>query len=79
MDDLRRALTATSLYNSVGVSDVDTRAKAADGTEIVDLLVEGSAAKTRTLSGSVGYETGLGASQSPPPGPTATCSRRKAR
>ena len=61
VDDLRRALVSTSLYQSVGVSNVDTGRTAADGTEVVDLRVQGAPAKTRTLAGTLGYETGLGA------------------
>jgi translocation and assembly module TamA len=60
VDDLRRALVATSLYGSVGVEPVDTGQRAADGTARVDLRVTGTAAPPRTLSGSLGYETGLG-------------------
>ena len=62
VDDLRRALVATSLYSSVGVSNVDTGRAAPDGTEVVDLAVQGAPAPTRTLSGALGYDTGLGAS-----------------
>ena len=61
VDDLRRALVATSLYQSVGVTNVDTGRTAADGTEVVDLRVQGAPAQTRTLAGALGYETGLGA------------------
>ncbi len=64
VDDLRKALVATSLYNSVAVSKLDTGTVAPDGTEVVNLAVQGTAAKPHTLSGSVGYETGLGASVS---------------
>ncbi len=62
VDDLRRALVATTLFSSVGVQPVDTGRPGPNGTEAVDLLVTGKAAPTRTLSGGLGYETGLGAS-----------------
>ena len=64
VDDLRKALVATSLYNSVAVTDHDTGATAPDGTEVVDLDVQGAKAKPRSLSAAVGYDTGLGASLS---------------
>jgi len=64
VDDLRRALVASSLYASVGIEPVDTGRRAPDGTERVDLHVTGAAAPPRTLSGSLGYETGLGATLS---------------
>jgi translocation and assembly module TamA len=64
VDDMRRALVATSLYSSVGVTNHDTGTTAADGTEVVDLQVQGTPAKPRTLSAAVGYDTGLGASVS---------------
>lgn len=64
VDDLRRALVATTLFSSVGVTPVDAGRRAADGTEAVDLVVDGKAGPTRTLSGSLGYDTGLGASVS---------------
>ena len=62
VDDLRRALVATTLFSSVGVQPVDTGHAGPDGTEAVDLLVTGKAAPTHTISGGLGYETGLGAS-----------------
>jgi translocation and assembly module TamA len=60
VDDLRRALVATSLYATVGIEPVDTGSAAPDGTERVDLQVTGTPARPRNLSGSIGYETGLG-------------------
>ncbi len=62
VDDLRRALVATSLYSSIGIEPVDTGKQAPDGTEAVDLKVTGSKAPDRTLAFSAGYETGLGVS-----------------
>ncbi len=64
VDDLRKALVATSLYNSVAVTNLDTGVAAADGTEVVDLQVRGAKAKPRSLSAALGYDTGLGASLS---------------
>jgi len=64
VDDLRKALVATSLYNSVGVTNHDTGTTAPDGTEVVDLDVQGTKAKPHSLSAAVGYDTGLGASVS---------------
>jgi translocation and assembly module TamA len=61
VDDLRRALVATSIYSTVGIEPVDTGLAAPDGTERVDLKVTGTPAPPRTLSGTLGYETGLGA------------------
>jgi len=60
VDDLRRALVATSLYSSVTIEPVATAAVDADGTAPVDLLIEGGRGPKRTLSGSTGYATGEG-------------------
>jgi len=60
VDDLRQALIATSLLSTVSIEPVDTGAKAADGSEAVDLLVRQSRGKARTLSASAGYGTGEG-------------------
>ncbi|MBE7218665.1 MAG: hypothetical protein INR64_09365, partial [Caulobacteraceae bacterium] len=54
VDDLRRALVATSLFSSVGVQPVETDRPGPDGTTQADLVVTGSAAPTHTLSGGVG-------------------------
>ena len=62
VDDLRRALVATSLYATVSVSNRDTGTKTADGDEMVDLAVEGARGKSHTFSAMVGYDTGLGGS-----------------
>src|SRR5262249_34930089 len=55
-----RALVATSLFSTVAVAPVDTGRQAPDGTRIADLEVRGAAAPSHTISGTVGYETGLG-------------------
>jgi translocation and assembly module TamA len=60
IDDFRGALVATNLFSTVAVSPVDTGRMAPDGTRIADLDVRGAAAPSRTLSGSLGYETGAG-------------------
>ncbi|AUW58404.1 hypothetical protein C1T17_10115 [Sphingobium sp. SCG-1] len=60
VDDLRRALTATSLFSSVSVEPVRTGEIAADGTEYVDMQVEQDAGPARTLAGDAGYGTGQG-------------------
>ena len=62
VEDLRQALVATGVYGAVAVSDVDTGRPGPDDTDVVDLKVDGAPAKTRTISGSLGYDTGLGAS-----------------
>jgi translocation and assembly module TamA len=64
VDDLRQALVATGVYGAVAVSEVDTGRPGPDDTNIVDLKVDGSPAKTRVISGTVGYDTGLGVSAS---------------
>ncbi|MGI4879898.1 MAG: autotransporter assembly complex protein TamA [Janthinobacterium lividum] len=63
VDDLRRALVATSLYSSVSVEPVPPAGDTAidsEGTAPVDLLVKGGRGPQRTLSGSAGYATGEG-------------------
>ncbi len=60
VDDLRRALVATSLYSSVSIEPVPTTTVDSDGTAPVDLLVKGGRGPKRTLSGSAGYATGEG-------------------
>jgi translocation and assembly module TamA len=60
VDDLRQALIATSLLSSVAIRPVRTGETAADGTEIVDLLVRQTKGPARQLAGSIGYGTGEG-------------------
>jgi translocation and assembly module TamA len=60
VDDLRQALVATGMFSTVAIQPVDTGAKDADGSDVVDLTVTQAAGKTRTLSGSAGYGTGEG-------------------
>ena len=59
-DDLREALVATGLFNSVAVTPQRTGRVAADGTEDVDLLVQQNKGPARTLAGQGGYSTGEG-------------------
>lgn len=60
VNDLREALVATSLFDSVAVQPRRTGATAADGTEVVDLLVTQNAGKARRLAATAGYSTGQG-------------------
>ncbi|MEO6379521.1 MAG: BamA/TamA family outer membrane protein [Caulobacteraceae bacterium] len=60
VDDLRRALTATSLFSSVSVEPVKTGKPGPNGTEIVDLLVHQAKGPARNLSITAGYGTGEG-------------------
>ena len=59
-DDLRQALTATALFNSVSVEPVATGEQGPDGTELVDLLVTQRKGKWRSLAATAGYGTGEG-------------------
>jgi translocation and assembly module TamA len=60
VDDLRRALVATSLFSSVGVEPIRTGEAGPDGTETVALRVIAAAAPPRNLGASAGYGTGEG-------------------
>ena len=60
VDDLRKALVATSLFSSVTVEPRATGRPGPDGTEQVDLHVEQDAGPARTLAGEAGYGTGQG-------------------
>lgn len=59
-DDLREALIATGLFDTVGVEPVRTGQPGPDGTEQVDLLVRQKKGPARSLSGTAGYGTGQG-------------------
>ncbi len=59
-DDLRDALVATSLFQTVSVEPQRTGQVNPDGTEAVDLLVRQTKGKPRTLGANVGYSTGQG-------------------
>lgn len=60
VDDLRKALVATSLFSTVSVEPRKTGEAAADDTEYVTLHVQQDAGPPRTIAGSVGYATGEG-------------------
>ncbi len=59
-DDLRSALVATGLFNTVTVEPEQTGETAPDGTEYVNLKVVQDAGPPRTIAGSAGYGTGQG-------------------
>jgi translocation and assembly module TamA len=59
-DDLRDALVATGLFNSVAVEPQRTGRPGPDGTEQVDLLVRQTKGPARTLAATGGYSTGQG-------------------
>lgn len=60
VDDLRKALVATSLFSTVSVEPRKTDEAAGDGTQYVDLYVKQDAGPPRTISGSLGYAAGEG-------------------
>lgn len=60
VDDLRQALVATGLFNTISVMPEQTGEPAGDGAEYAALLVEQDAAPPRTIAGSAGYGTGQG-------------------
>lgn len=60
-DDLREAMIATSLFNSVSIEPVQTGEYNEDGTMDVDLLVRQAEGPPRSLTAEVGYGTGEGA------------------
>ncbi|WP_235398950.1 autotransporter assembly complex protein TamA [Sphingomonas sp. SRS2] len=60
VDDLRQALIATSLLGTNAIEPVKTGRTAADGTEIVDVLVHQTKGPARQLAASAGYGTGEG-------------------
>ena len=60
VDDLRQALVATGLFNTVSVLPEESGEAAGDGTEYASILVEQDAGPPRTLAGSAGFGTGQG-------------------
>ena len=61
VDDLREALVATGLFNTVAVEPKRTGEPAGDdGTEYATIVVDQDAGPPRTLAGSAGYGTGQG-------------------
>ena len=61
VDDLRQALVATGLFNTVAVVPQPTGTAAEDGAHYADLVVTQDAGPPRTIAGSAGYGTGQGA------------------
>ena len=59
-EDLREALVATGLFDSVVVEPVRTGQPGPDGTEKIDLMVRQTKGPFRSLGGSAGYGTGEG-------------------
>ena len=59
-DDLRQALVATGLFSNVSVEPVRTGQINPDGTEQVDLQVNQTKGKQRSLAATAGYGTGQG-------------------
>ena len=60
VDDLREAMVATRLFESVSAEPVLTGETAPDGTEYVNILVRQEAGPARSLDGNAGYSTGQG-------------------
>ncbi len=60
VDDLRKALVATSLFSIISVKPTASGETAPDGTEYATINVEQEAGPPRTLAGSAGYGTGQG-------------------
>ena len=58
--DLRRAILATGLVNSVTLTPVETAAPANGEPGTVDIAAEMTPAKLRTIAGRIGYGTGEG-------------------
>ena len=60
VDDLREAMVATRLFDSVSAEPVLTGERAPDGSEYVNILVRQDAGPARSIDGNVGYSTGEG-------------------
>ena len=60
VDDLRDALIATGLFNTVTVEPAQTGEDAGDGTEYVTIAVDQNAGPPRSLAASAGFGTGQG-------------------
>jgi translocation and assembly module TamA len=60
VDDLREAMVATRLFNSVSAEPVRTGETAPDGAEYVNILVRQDAGPARSLDASAGFSTGEG-------------------
>jgi len=60
VDDLRQALVATGLFNTVSVLPEQSGEAAGEDAQYATLLVEQEAGPARTLAGSTGFGTGQG-------------------
>lgn len=60
VDDLREAMAATRLFESVSAEPVLTGETAEDGTEYVNILVRQEEGPARSIDGQAGYSTGEG-------------------
>ncbi len=60
VDDLREAMVATRLFDSVSAEPVLTGERAPDGSEYVNILVRQDAGPARSIDGNAGYSTGEG-------------------
>ena len=60
VEDLQKALVATSLFSTVSVEPERTGELAPDGTEYVTMLVRQDAGPPRTLAAEAGFSTGQG-------------------
>ncbi len=59
-DDLREALIATGLFDTISVEPVRTGRPGPEGTEQIDMMVRQTKGPWRSLAGSAGYGTGEG-------------------
>lgn len=60
VDDLRKALVATGLFNTVSVQPEQSGEPADEGSEYATITVDQEAGPPRTLAGSAGFGTGQG-------------------
>jgi translocation and assembly module TamA len=60
VDDLREAMVATRLFDSVSAEPVLTGETAPDGTQYVNILVRQDAGPPRSIDANAGYSTGEG-------------------
>jgi len=60
VDDLRQALVATGLFETISVTPERSGVAAGEGAEYATILVEQDAGPPRTIAGSAGYGTGQG-------------------
>ena len=60
VDDLREAMVATNLFNTVSAEPVRTGELAEDGAEYVNILVRQEKGPARSFAGTAGFSTGEG-------------------